>query len=196
MRSLATRRIVGLVIATAGVGTSIWCARDALRKNDEFHQWIDARPMETAIDVSQPGETTVPFHQTCSSSHGESLYLECDLDDEVRQNPEALLYDLSGSVVIRDSNSNNVESVEINGSMVQVSDRTILLATFNPFRKGEYVATVRVDSGATALAGKQQTMYSMYQLCGLEQFPALIAAACAFGAGATASFPRCVCYRG
>jgi hypothetical protein len=29
----------------------------------EFHQALDARPMETAIDLSQPGETTVPFRQ-------------------------------------------------------------------------------------------------------------------------------------
>jgi hypothetical protein len=52
-----------------------------------------------------------------------------------------------------------------------------------PFRTGDYVVTIRVDSGAAALAEKQQTIYAKYQFCGLEQMPATIAGAIAFGAG-------------
>jgi hypothetical protein len=58
-----------------------------------------------------------------------------------------------------------------------------LLNGFAPFRTGEHVATVRVDSGAPALADKEQTIYVEYQLCGLEQMPAVIAGGFAFGAG-------------
>jgi hypothetical protein len=183
MRQIATGRIVGLLIAIIGVGISIWCVRDAVRMNAEFHQWLDARPMETAIDLSKPGETTAPFHQTCSISHGEALYLNCDLDDESKQNTEELFAALSGNVVIKDSDGNEIESVKINNKTVQYWDGKIMLTGFAPLRNGDYIATIRVDSGVAALTDKEQTIYAKYQLCGLEQMPAMIAGAIAFGAG-------------
>lgn len=183
MQRIAIGRIVGLLIAIFGIGASIWCARDAIRMNAEFHQWFVARPMETAIDLSQSGETVVPFDQTCSISHGEALYLTCDLDDESKQNTEELFKDLSGNVVIKDSDGNEIESVKINNRTVQYRDGMIMLNGFVPFRNGDYVATIRVDTGAAALADKQQTVYAKYQLCGLEEMPAMISGAFAFGAG-------------
>ena len=151
--------------------------------NAEFHQWLDARPMETAIDLSKPSETTVPFHQTCSISHGEALYLDCDLDEESKQNTEELFAALSGNVAIKDSNGNEIESVKINNTTVRYWDGKIMLTGFAPFRNGDYSATIRIDSGVAALADKEQTLYASYQLCGLEQMPAMIAGAFAFGAG-------------
>lgn len=183
MRQIATGRIFGLLIAIIGVGVAIWCARDAVRMNAEFYQWLDARPMETAIDLSMSGETTVPFHQTCSISHGEALYLDCDLDDDLKKNTEELFAALSGSVVIRDSNGYAIESVKINNKTAQYWDGKILLTGFAPFRNGEYTASIRVDSGVAALVDREQTVYAKYQLCGLEQMPAMIAGAFAFGAG-------------
>lgn len=183
MRRLASGRIVGLLIAIIGTGISIWCARDALRMNAEFRQWFDARPMETAIDLSQPGKTTTPFHQTCSISHGEGLYLECDLGDDSNQDLEGLFKDLSANVVIEDSDGNAIESVKINNGTVRYWEGLIMLTGFAPFSKGDYVATIRIHTGAAALADKQQTVYAKYQLCGLEQMPAMISGAFAFGAG-------------
>lgn len=89
MRQIATGRIVGLLIAVIGVCISIWCARGAVLMNAEFNQWLDARPMETAIDLSKPGETTVPFHQTCSISHGEALYLTWEPNDATERRSRA-----------------------------------------------------------------------------------------------------------
>ncbi len=183
MQIIATGRIVGLLVAIIGIGVSIWCARDALRMNAELHQWLGARPMETVIDLSQPSVTTVPFKQTCSVSHGEALYLKCNLDDAAKQNLGELLKDLSGKVVIKDSDGNEIESVEINNKTAQYWDGKIMLTGFAPFRKGDYVATIHVDSGVSALADKQQTIHVEYQLCGLEQMPAMIAGVFAFGAG-------------
>lgn len=183
MRQIATGRIVGLLIAITGVGISIWCAQEAVRMNGEFYQWLDARPMESAIDLSKPGETTVPFHQTCSISHGQALYLDCDLDDDAKQNAEELFAALSGRFVINDSDGNEIESANINHKTVRHWDGTIRLVGFSPFRNGHYVATIRVDSGVAALADKQQTIYAKYQLCGLEQMPAMITGAFACGAG-------------
>ncbi len=183
MKQIATGRIVGLLIAVIGVGISIWCARDAVRMNAEFHQWLDARPMETVIDLSKPGESTVPFHQTCSISHGEALYFHCEFDDEAKQNLEELFAALSGSIVIKDPDGNEVESATINNKTVQSWDDKIMLTGFAPFRSGDYIATIRIDSGVAALTGKEQSIYAKYQLCGLEQMPAMIAGAFAFAAG-------------
>ena len=183
MQRVATGRIVGLLVAVIGIGLSIWCARDAIRMNSQFHRWLTARPMATVIDLSKLGETSVPFHQTCSISHGEALFLKCDFEDQSKQNPAKLLGDLSGNVIIKDRDGSEIESVMINNKTVQDWDGQIMLAGFAPFRNGDYVATIRVDSGAAALAEKQQMIYAKYQLCGLEQMPATIAAAFAFGAG-------------
>ena len=183
MPRIATGRIVGLIIAIVGIGVSIWYACIALRMNAEFYQWLDARPMESVIDLSKPGETTVAFHQTCHISHGEALYLESDLDDESEQDTNRLLKDLSGSIVIKDLDGTDIESVAFNNETVQSWDGTIRIAEFAPFPDGDYVATIRVDSGAAALAGKQQTIYAKYELCGLERMPAMIAAVVALGAG-------------
>jgi hypothetical protein len=153
-----------------------------MRMNNEFHQAFEARPMETAIDLSKPGELTVPFRQTCSMAHGEALYVDCDSDEVVKQNLEELLNGLSGNVVIMASDGNEVETVRFNNKTAQYWEGKVLLTWIAPFRNGDYVATIRVDSGAAALANKQQTIYAKYQLCGLEQMPAAITGGFALGA--------------
>jgi hypothetical protein len=183
MRRIATGRIEGLLLAIVAIAVSIWCAGDAVWMTAEFHQALDARPMETTIDLSQLGETTVPFRQTCDISHAEALYLECDLADASQQNAEELLKDLSASIIIHDSDGKEIARADINNRTAHYSDSTIILTRFAPFRNGDYIATIRIESGAPALANKQQTIYAKYQLCGLEQMPAILAAAFAFAAG-------------
>ena len=183
MRRLAVGRIVGLLVAVVAVGVSAWRGHDALRLNAEFHEWIVARPMETDIDLAQPGETTVPFHQTCGVSHGEGLYLECEILRDSNRDIKGLFKNFSGNVTIKDVDGNEIESVTMNDETVRGGDGQVLLARFSPFRRGEYVAVIRIDSGAAALEGKSQQIYAQYQLCGLEQMPAVVAGVFAFGAG-------------
>ncbi len=183
VRRIAVGRIIGLVVAAIGIGFSIYFAREAMRMNAEFHEWLQTRPMETVIDLSKAGETTVPFNQACSISHGEDLYLKCDLDDTVKENPEALLKGLSATVVISDSGGEEIETLMINNKTAHHWDGKVILAGFAPFRRGNYVATIRIDSGAPTLANKAQTIYAKYQLCGLEQMPAMVAGGFALGAG-------------
>ncbi|MCE5280037.1 MAG: hypothetical protein ABFD92_10810 [Planctomycetaceae bacterium] len=185
-RKIATGRIVGLVLAGVGLGFAIYLGSQARQMSAEFHQWLDARPMETGFDLSKPGEITVPFRQTCSSSHGEVLCLKCDLPEAAKQNTEQLLKGLSGSVVIKDSQGNGIKGGEITADRSRYHDGEIILAAFAPFSKGEYTATIRIDSGAPALAGKTQTIYAKYELCGLEKMPAGICTMLAGGAGLVA----------
>jgi len=185
MRSIAIGRVIGLLLATIGIGLAIHCAREALCMNAEFHQWMTDRPMETTVDFSQPGEITAPFRQTCGTSHGEAIYFQCDLDEESRQNPKELFEDLSASLVITDCDGEeiDIESRDINKNTVHYSNGRIILTGMAPFPKGDYVATIRVDSGVVALADKQQSVYAQYHICGLEQMPAMVVAAFALGAG-------------
>ena len=61
MRRIAVGRSVGLLLAVTGIGLSIYCAYEALRISTDYHAWLTARPMETAIDLSQPCEISRPF---------------------------------------------------------------------------------------------------------------------------------------
>ena len=139
--------------------------------------------METAIDVSRPGETTARFRQICRVYGGEPLYLKCDLNDESGHDPVELFRDLSADITIRDSEGNEITNAKISGKTVQCWRGKIMLAKLAPFPIGDYVATVRVDSGVPALAGKEQTIYAKYLLGDLEQMCAWIAGAFALGAG-------------
>lgn len=183
VRKIAVGRIIGLLLAAIGIGSSIYFAREAMRMNAEFHEWLQARPMETAVDLSKPSETTVPFNQTCSISHGEDLYLKCDLDDTVTENLEELLKGLSATVVISKSNGEEIETLKISNKTAHHWEGKVVIACFAPFLRGNYVATIRIDSGAPALANRAQTIYAKYQLCGLEQMPAMVTGGFALGAG-------------
>jgi len=183
MRRIAIARIVGVFIAIGGIGVSILCALDAMRENAKLEQARDGRPMEATIDLSQPDETTVPFHQTFSRSHGEVLCVEFDHNIDAEADLDELFAGLFAKVVIKDSDGKEIESLEIDNTSAQVWNDNIMLAYFHPFDEGEYAATIRVESGAAALAGKQQTLYAKYQLCGLEGAIVLIGFAFAFVAG-------------
>jgi hypothetical protein len=183
MPKIAIGRVIGLLLAFLGIGLGAWFAYDAVRRNAEFYEWLDARPMETAIDLSTPGETRVAFHQTCSISHGEALYVNVDSDEASGLSLEELFNGLSGNIVIEDSAGTEIGTARINSKTVQRWEGQIMLAGIAPFRNGDYIATIRVDSGAPNLAEKQQIIYAEYQLCGLEKMPAMIAGVIAFGTG-------------
>lgn len=182
-RHLAARRIIGLVIAVVGIGAAIWCAMLSARRNAEFHQWERDRPMETAIDLSQPGQVTVPFRQTCGVSHGEAICLECEIDRDADARFEAFT-GLSAKVVIRDAAGREVESRPIDVDSIHAWSDQIVLTGLAPFARGEYLATIEIESGAAALAGRPQVVYVVYQLCGLEQVPAIMWGVFGVAAGA------------
>lgn len=182
-RIFAIGRIIGTLLTAIGIGLSVYCACEAWRMSAEFDESIVARPMEAAIDLSRPGETKASFHQTYSISHFENFFLQCELDKEALQNPQEFFKGLSGEVVIKNSSGETIETAELNEKTVQNWDDRIKLAGLSPFRKGDYTATIHIVSGVPALAGKQQTIYAQYELCGLEKLPAQIFYVFAFGSG-------------
>ncbi len=184
MRRLALGRTIGLLIAVGGIGVSCWLARDAVRWNADFHGWLEARPLEVDVDLSQPGGHTTTYRQTCRVAHGAALFLECDLKAKTEEAARELLAGLSGSIVILDRQGEVVERARLSDAP-PFWDEQVMLAHLSPsLSLGEYVATIEVIQGASALAGMEQVVYAKYQLCGMEMMPAVIMGAFSFVTGA------------
>lgn len=179
MRKLAIGRIIGLIIAMVLIYIAYSFGASAFHFKENFHKWMVARPMETTIDLSQPGRISVPFHQTCSVSHGELIVLDCNIKDEAGNVSDGLLTGLSASITFTDAEGNEVDSREMvhlgvhpqNGRIIRNVTGDIILADIPTFRTGDYTATIIVEDGVTALADYPQTIYARYQLCGCEQIP-------------------------
>lgn len=183
MRKIATGRVIGLTLVLVSTAIAIKCAVDAVRRDAEFYEWVDARPMQVDIDLSQTGTITTPFEQTCSISHGEGLYLDLNHEMEDQAELRELLDGLSGTVAIDDADGNQIETVTLIPRAAYLWDKEVMLTEISPFARGDYTATVTIDSPAPALAGREQTLYAAYHLCGLERMPVMISGAAAAVAG-------------
>ncbi len=184
-RRISVKRMIGLIFALLGIVFSIYCGRESSRLNKEFYQWEKDRPMDFPVDLSLPGQFIFPFKQTCSTSHGEAIFLELtpkiESDDEIKE----LFKSLSAIMVITDSQGKEVAigPLEFLNSQRRDKRDDILLAHVFPFRKGNYSATLTVRSGVPQLQERKQAIYAEYLLCGLELMPAIIAGVFSFGAG-------------
>lgn len=158
---IAVGRTIGLVLAAAGIAVSAKCASDCIRLNAEFHRWAIARPMDIEADFSKPGEIAVPFQQTCSISHGESVCLQITPPLDELYEPAQLLDDLSGRIVIRDSTGREIERGVFGATTIRrrAAGETIVLTDFAPFATGDYVVTVSVDQGSPELKDRRQRLY-------------------------------------
>ncbi|QDT42196.1 hypothetical protein Pan241w_22770 [Gimesia alba] len=193
MRNLAFGRLFGLSLAVISLVGAVVFGVAAYRYNVMVHRWNLARPMETRVDLSQPGSLSVPFHQTCSISHGEGVFLDCEIRDEAGQIPDEVLKGLAGSLVITDSAGNEIANRDLTEwktpppgqpivSRYLVSGE-VMLTEIPTFKTGAYTATVTIDEGAPALADHTQTIYAKYRLCGMEQMPVAVFGFFAFCAG-------------
>lgn len=181
MRRVASARVVGLFLAVTAFGVCAFCANVSAK----YHRLFDIRPMETEIDLSQPGETTAPFGYTRNNSPDVWLYFECDgLGDNAGRDPKEVFKDLSATFAIETSYGYRIRSIDINDDTVESWDGKFVLGRFFLHRDGDYVAKISVDHGVQTLAGKRQTIYAKYRVCGLAVVPFVLARALGFGAGA------------
>lgn len=197
MRKLAKARLTGGVIACTAICVTLFFAKLAFDYQHTFRGWISAHPMEVTLDLSRPGTVTVPFHQTCSVSHGEGVFVDGGLKDDGEQIPQAELNGLSGSIVIQ-----NAADEEIVARHFKVSEATLsdspgnsglvsggqMLVEIPTFSQGEYTATITIEKGVAALSGQTQRLYAKYQLCGLEQIPVVVLGFISFCAGVVGLF--------
>src|SRR5262249_16727778 len=76
-------RVVSAAIAICLFVVAINFFISAAKFKRRFIEWQNAKPVTAAVDLSQPGEITLPFHQTCSSSHNEVVLLR--VSEKARQ---------------------------------------------------------------------------------------------------------------
>jgi hypothetical protein len=131
--------------------------------------------VDAAIDFSMPGRFVLPFDQTCSSSHGETVVLRVPPEALLGTTITQLLAGLNAKLEIADKSGSITKSAV---SQViwgeETLDGAIPIFGISPFRKGAYKATVTVIEGAPALNGITQRLEGRYLLCGLEQLPGTI----------------------
>ena len=169
--------MIALTFSLLLLGFGVKCLFDGYRLGRNFERWQTAKPVDGAIDFSGPGRFVLPFDQTCSSSHGETVALRVPPEVLLGRTITQLLAGLNAKLEITDkSGSNLTESAEwrvIWGE--ETLDGAIPIFGIAPFRKGAYKATITVVDGAPALKGITQRVEGRYLLCGLERLPATIA---------------------
>ena len=154
MRNLAFGRLFGLSLAVISLVGAVVFVKASFYFHSQFQQWTTARPLETMIDLSRPGSVTVPFHQTCSVSHGEYMMLECDLGEDQEATLEELLQGLSGSIVIKDQMGEEVVNQRLNIHQAYgLLNREIVLVDLPTFSAGRLSGDHFRGIGGARLSG-------------------------------------------
>lgn len=183
MRKLAIGRIIGLMIAVVAIGGAIFFGVLADHEVVVFNELVTARPMEATVDLSQAGSISVPFHQTCSTSHPDVIMMDCNIKDEQGNTPDGLMQDLSVSISITDVEGAEVFNKEISDINETFDDGQFWLTDLPHVKKGNYKATIRITEGVPALAGMPQTIYAKCQWCSYEEMSIIMLRILSYVAG-------------
>lgn len=153
------------------------CFLDAHKFVKQFEEWKSAKPIDTAVDFSMPGEFVAPFLQTCSSAHAQIIALRVPGSAVENATIAQLLQGAQARIeVYRKDGTSPVESANLDLSWTGDSlDGAFPVFHVAPFSRGEYEARLIVTEGAPALRGVPQQLEGRYLLCGLEALPAAIA---------------------
>jgi hypothetical protein len=172
-------RAIAATLSLLLVGFGLKFLFDGHQLHQDFERWETAKPVDGAIELSVPGRFVLPFDQTCSSSHGETVALRVPAEALQGTTVAQLLAGLNVKLEITDKSGSHVvasaDSETILGA--EKLDGAIPIFKIAPFRKGTYEARVTVIEGAPALRGIAQRLEGRYLLCGLERMPAVIASA-------------------
>jgi hypothetical protein len=182
------KNAVFLALAIAAMIASMYFWNAAANHRQKFESWQNARPVDAIIDLTKPGEYTLPFEQTCSIHHGEGVYVVRPehVDQEI-EGPK-LLAGLLGTITIADADGSEVAQADIVDERAGFfyDNGDIRLTGLHGFPIGTYSANIRIDSGANDQSLSQVRLYAIYELCGLELLPAQLSGFAAVGTGAIA----------
>ena len=173
-RDLSYLKLVGILLVSLGTISSIALYRMHLSLTAQFSDWLNAEPMQAQIDLSQPGSISIPFHQTCSSAHGEAIFLDCDFTGVDKVNFKESFAEFSGTIILSDLDNKEVLSAPLNSETAYFLGDEFILTYLDVFPIGDYQATIQISSGAEVLSGNSQRIFAKYMLCGLEALPAEI----------------------
>ena len=163
--------VVAALLATGGV---VFLLLGNIAKN-QFYEIIDAKPLDTAVDFSRPGEFSSALHQTCGMCDSQGLWLVVPGRILEGSEPLELLAPLKAECRIVDAQGNEVVSETITGASLSrrfPSEDEMCVWSFAPFPEGEYTVHVKVLEGVPQLAGMNQRLVARYELCGCALIPA------------------------
>jgi hypothetical protein len=172
-RKISFKRIIALCIAAALTVFAINATITANRLSGRFAQWQTDRPVDALVDLSKPGVTTMPCHETCQSAHSELVFLDVEGID---MNNTDALQGLAGTMTIEydDKPVVTTDLADI-ATFTDVAGRhKFCVHSFFPIGTGAYTLKIQVDHPAELLANHPQRVTAQYLLCGLEKFPELI----------------------
>jgi hypothetical protein len=147
----------------------------SLKLRHDFHEWEKARPVDMKIDLSETGEFSAPFLQTCTAAHSEMLCLALSPNGESSHNESNLLSEVRFTCRILNSNGSERLRQEFTGETLwqnNLFDGAIPLISLPLFEKGTYTVIITVTQPAIAFRGVLQRINARYMLCGLEMLPA------------------------
>lgn len=180
-------RVVCLGLAIALFAGSAWFALSFYRKHEEVKAWTRAIPSDFSIDLSRPGTTSAPFHQTCDVAHNEFLLVRPETDDATdRAEWAKRLAGLSGELVIVAPDDREVRRSPISdrfASVMVFDGASFCLADLFDVPRGRYTISIIVHEGAPALADTPMKVFASYQLCGLEVLPTMLDGWASLGLG-------------
>jgi len=173
----------GIGLALVALAISVHSGLTAWRHHRDFYVWIDARPLDVTLDLTRPSVQTVPFTQTCSLAHGESIYFDTGEAGWSEAEVAERFAGLDGTLKIRDAAGKEIASRELTAESVSPWGLDPMLTGIFPFAKGDYTAEIRIERGASDLPGSEHRLYARYELCGLELLPAYLLGAVSAVAG-------------
>lgn len=171
---IARQRIAGCVFILAFVGVSIYFGIRAWNWNSDFHEWIDAKPMQMTVDLRTPSTHSAPFTQTCVVAHSQSIYVAYENPDANDKNIAEHFAGLKGTVTIRNPTGTEIRSEQFDAESIRLWGDDPTLVGFRPFSNGEYTAEIEIQHGASKIEGTQHELYARNDLCGLELLPAYV----------------------
>ncbi|MBI5725384.1 MAG: hypothetical protein HZA50_15615 [Planctomycetes bacterium] len=177
-------RTIAYSIAGLCLAAGIYFSLEARPKLREFDEWRKDRPADIQVDLSQPGEFSGKFVQTCDISHSEEISLIVSPEAAARPDSAKLPENLRCTLRITDEKGGESFKQEVVGedlSQYGPQKEKFVLALFRPFKRGNYRITITITQGAPALRGVQQRIVARYLICGFDKWPALISQIYGFG---------------
>jgi hypothetical protein len=187
-KTIAKGKIVACAFLLAFIGISVYFGIGSWKWNSDFHEWIEAKPMQMTVDLTTPSTHSAPFTQTCVMAHSQSIYVAYENPDANDENIAEHFAGLKGAVTIRDRAGNEVLTKPFDADSVRLWGDDPMLVGFHPFANGEYTAEIVIHQGASEIEGTQHDLYARNDLCGLELMPAYVLGAIS----AVASLIACV----
>jgi len=110
LATISIRRIIGAGLTAFLVASTAYFAIAAIDAQRNYRACAIGEPTRFKADLSQPGVTEAPFHQTGTLAHGETVLLQ------VIHGPEDLetaLSELTGRIEIIDNAGDTLATVEL-----------------------------------------------------------------------------------